>query len=48
MNSEQIRDKSHLDLSSNAWLREIAFQLALLNEKPSAQPPVTRNPKATK
>jgi hypothetical protein len=33
MNSEEIKQKAPTDLSTNSWLREIALQLALLNEK---------------
>ena len=32
MTSDEIKQKSGLDMSSSAWLREIAMQLALLNE----------------
>ena len=33
MKSEEIKQKSAADLSTNAWLKEICLQLALLNEK---------------
>jgi hypothetical protein len=33
MTSEQIKQTPATDLSTNGWLREIAMQLALLNEK---------------
>jgi hypothetical protein len=33
MNSDEIKQKQAVDLSANGWLREIALQLALLNEK---------------
>jgi hypothetical protein len=39
MTSEEIKDAKAMDLSANAWLREIAIQLALLNEKKSAGRP---------
>ncbi len=32
MTSEEIKDKSALDISSSRWLQEIAYQLALANE----------------
>lgn len=35
MTSDQIKEASHIDLSTTAWLKEIALQLALLNEKPT-------------
>jgi hypothetical protein len=31
--SREIKDGAATDLSTNSWLREIAYQLALLNEK---------------
>ena len=33
MTSEQIKKTQHFDLSANQWLKEIAYQLALSNEK---------------
>ena len=33
MTSEKIKETSHYDLSETAWLKEIALQLAILNEK---------------
>lgn len=33
MKSEEIKLKHPLDLSHSQWLKEIALQLALLNEK---------------
>jgi hypothetical protein len=33
MTSEEIKAKTPIDLSERAWMREIAMQLALLNEK---------------
>ncbi len=38
MTSDQIRALQATDLSANTWLKEIAFQLALMNEanSPSA------------
>lgn len=33
MTSEDLKNKPACDLSTNGWLREIAMQLALLNEK---------------
>ena len=38
MTSEKIKETSHYDLSETAWLKEIALQLALLNEKKSPEP----------
>jgi hypothetical protein len=32
VNSQQIKEKLHFDLSMTHWLKEIAYQLALLNE----------------
>jgi hypothetical protein len=34
MTSDEIKNTMAIDLSTNAWLREVALQLALLNEKP--------------
>jgi len=33
MTSKEIKDALATDLSTNGWLREIAIQLARLNEK---------------
>lgn len=33
MNSEEIKQKHPADMSTNAWLREMCLQLAILNEK---------------
>jgi len=33
MTSEEIKGKLPTDLSANGWLREIALQIAILNEK---------------
>jgi hypothetical protein len=33
MTSEEIKQTPPFDLSTNGWLREIALQLAQLNEK---------------
>jgi hypothetical protein len=33
MTLEEIKQKPAADFSTNSWLREIALQLALLNEK---------------
>lgn len=37
MTSNEIKQKQALELSDTRWLQEIAFQLALLNEKPEPQ-----------
>ena len=37
MTSEEIKDKPAGELATNAWLKEIAMQLALLNEKHAKQ-----------
>jgi len=37
--SEEIKRTMATDLSSNAWMKEIALQLALLNEKKPPEPP---------
>jgi hypothetical protein len=42
MTSEEIREKSAIDLSANGWLREIALQLALMNEKPKREAKTTK------
>ena len=42
MTSEKIKETSHCDLSANQWLKEIALQLALLNEK-KPEPPQPNN-----
>lgn len=34
MTSNEIRKSHPADMSTNGWLREVALQLALLNEKP--------------
>jgi hypothetical protein len=39
MTSDQIKQKDTLELSLGAWLKEIAYQLALLNERPANPPP---------
>ena len=33
MTSDEIKEIRVTDLSTNTWLKEIAYQLALLNEK---------------
>jgi len=33
MTSEEIKQKPATDLSTNGWLKEIAYQLALSNEE---------------
>lgn len=33
MTSDEIKETLPTDLSGNSWLKEIAYQLALLNEK---------------
>jgi hypothetical protein len=38
MTSDEIKQKPATDLSQTAWMREIALQLALLNEKPIERP----------
>jgi hypothetical protein len=38
MTSEEIKQADPLLLSVNGWLKEIAYQLALLNEKPQPKP----------
>ena len=38
MTKDEIEKKQAMDLSTNAWLREIAIQLALLNEHHRKQP----------
>jgi hypothetical protein len=35
--SDQIKQTPHYDLSVTHWLKEIAFQLAVSNEKPAPQ-----------
>jgi hypothetical protein len=44
MTSDQIRDTLPTDLSGNSWLKEIAFQLALLNERQSIPEPIVSRP----
>ena len=39
MTSEQIKATPHTDLSQTQWLKEIAWLLALLNEKKPPEPP---------
>lgn len=39
MTSDDIKNAHPMDRSTNDWLREVAYQLALLNEKPAATPP---------
>lgn len=41
MTSEEIKARDVLALSTNGWLKEVAYQVALLNEKQAA-PDVTR------
>lgn len=43
MTSGEIKATQHTDLSQTQWLKEIALQLAVLNE---SQPKVTTNPVA--
>lgn len=38
MTSEQIKATKHFDISATHWLKEIAYQLALLNENRSQLP----------
>jgi hypothetical protein len=38
MTTEEIKQKPAADLSTNGWLREIAIQLAQLNEKKPGKP----------
>jgi len=40
MTSEQIREARAAEISTNTWLKEIALQLALLNEKQAIPEPV--------
>jgi hypothetical protein len=35
--SEKIKETLPTDLSGNAWLKEIAYQLAVINEKKPTQ-----------
>lgn len=37
MTSEEIQKAMVIDFSTNSWLKEIAYQLALLNEKQHAK-----------
>jgi hypothetical protein len=37
MTLEELKAKQAPDLSTNAWLREICLQLAMLNEKRAQQ-----------
>lgn len=46
MTSDEIKQKEALDFSQAGWLREIAYQLALLNEKQA--PEVKKTPKVAK
>lgn len=39
MTLDEIKAKPATDLSTNAWLREVCLQLALLNEKRTQQQP---------
>ena len=39
MTSDGIKDLHPSDMSTNSWLKEIAYQLALSNEKPAKQQP---------
>jgi hypothetical protein len=38
MTSDEIRQKQPWEISDNQWFREIALQLALLNEKRAPEP----------
>lgn len=40
MTAEEIREKSPENISSAGWLKEIAYQLALLNESMNQPEPV--------
>ena len=41
MTRDEIEDKNPSDLSTNAWMKEICLQIALLNEKRAvAQQPI--------
>jgi len=37
MTAEEIKKTQPFDLSANTWLKEIALQLALMNEKKGRQ-----------
>jgi len=39
MTPEQIKQTMAIDLSTTGWLKEIALQLALLNQKSPGRPP---------
>jgi len=41
MASDEIREARAAEHSTNTWLKEIAYQLALLNEKPVTGIPET-------
>ena len=44
MNKEQIKAVPPAELSTNAWLKEIALQLAQLNEpRKAGRPPKEKN-----
>lgn len=45
MTSDQIKAAAATDLSQTQWLREIALQLAILNEHQPEKRPVGRPPK---
>lgn len=44
MKSEQIKATKPAEMSANEWLKEIALQLAILNEpKKAGRPPKEKN-----
>ena len=44
MTREEIKQKQAVDMSANAWMREICLQLALLNEKQDIEKRVPGRP----
>lgn len=44
MTSDEISKKQASDLNTDSWLREIALQLALLNERQEPKQPEVRKP----
>ena len=46
MKPEQIKATKHAELSTNEWLKEIALQLAILNEpRKAGRPPKEKDGK---
>lgn len=42
MTPDEIKSMHPSDISTNSWLKEVALQLAIMNEKPATRPYVKK------